>query len=320
MSKHSRRAPTKDAPESHRSLHHMRAWTDGQPEHVQRRRVVIHVKAQRKPTRRALKGGNCKHLHTHGASKSCHHLVGEESATWFSSATCPSKEQWHIPRLQQASIDQSSRAKFKSKNKDKNLLQMQRGLLLAHKAPHGQRSSPCTGCASMSRDLPARTNLNKASHRKGSHDIVDYLNGCSARGRWPRSGSARGRPRCGSGSGPPSPAQGAIRVANLLVSHALHNHAKRDSTITNSDCRPKRVAMDLMRCGRKDPSLTGATGGQNGARAGGPPKQSADPRLNRGGRWSGWRTSRWTLQPECSHGAPVHRTHATGTLLLSLCE
>ena len=180
MSKHSRRAPTKDAPESHRSLHHMRAWTDGQPEHVQRRRVVIHVKAQRKPTRRALKGGNCKHLHTHGASKSCHHLVGEESATWFSSATCPSKEQWHIPRLQQASIDQSSRAKFKSKNKDKNLLQMQRGLLLAHKAPHGQRSSPCTGCASMSRDLPARTNLNKASHRKGSHDIVDYLNGCSA--------------------------------------------------------------------------------------------------------------------------------------------
>ena len=29
-------------------------------------------------------------------------------------------------------------------------------------------------------DLPARTNLNKASHRKGSHDIVDYLNGCSA--------------------------------------------------------------------------------------------------------------------------------------------
>ena len=148
MSKHSRRAPTKDAPESHRSLHHMRAWTDGQPEHVQRRRVVIHVKAQRKPTRRALKGGNCKHLHTHGASKSCHHLVGEESATWFSSATCPSKEQWHIPRLQQASIDQSSRAKFKSKDKDKNLLQMQRGLLLAHKAPHGQRSSPCTGCAS----------------------------------------------------------------------------------------------------------------------------------------------------------------------------
>ena len=169
-------------------------------------------------------------------------------------------------------------------------------------------------------DLPARTNLNKASHRKGSHDIVDYLNGCSARGRWPRSGSARGRPRCGSGSGPPFPAQGAIRVANLLVSHALQNHAKRDSTITNSDCRPKRVAMDLMRCGRKDPSLTGATGGQNGARAGGPPKQSADPRLNRGGRWSGWRTSRWTLQPECSHGAPVHRTHATGTLLLSLCE
>ena len=63
MSKHSRRAPTKDAPESHRSLHHMRAWTDGQPEHVQRRRVVIHVKAQRKPTGRALKGGNCNHLH-----------------------------------------------------------------------------------------------------------------------------------------------------------------------------------------------------------------------------------------------------------------